>query len=235
MLYTFFFLMLGAFVAALIVLPLATAPYVPWWGTILIVAAELVFLRYALFRILGLMFAAFVSVGLRVGVQGMRGAKVDIHSLTVVPRPGPEMIVRPESGSVDDDVDDVDEDEDAEEKAAAEREAAEMRYVKLDCTVSPSAKAEASNWPVKHYDAGSFKLSSEGFAWPSFPPKDDETRTGEIVAAALVDGANTTPVALDKQLLGRQRLSLIFKCPPTLRGSAKLKFIVLTLARVEVP
>src|SRR5687768_14840815 len=105
MLHLFFLMLLFAFLAALITLPVATAPYVPWWGTLLILLAELVFLRYTLFKILGFMFAMFVSVGLRIGVRGMRGARVDVHSLTVVPPPGPEAIIKRESGSVDEDDD----------------------------------------------------------------------------------------------------------------------------------
>jgi hypothetical protein len=227
MLYLLFFAMVVALVAALIVLPVATAPLVPWWGTLLIIVGELVFLRYALFKILGAIFGIFTWVGIRVGVRGMRGAKVDIHSVRVVPRPGPDEIVRSESGSVDE--------EPGETDAAPEPDAPGTRYVKVDCTVTPSPKVQASNWPVKHYDAGAFKISSQGFAWPSFPPKDDETRTGDIVAAAVLDGETPTPIAPDKQLLGSQRLSLTFKCPATLKGRAKLKFIVLPLASLDVP
>ena len=228
MLYLLFLLMVILFFAVLIALPIATAPSVPWWGTVLIVVGELVFLRYALFKILGLMFGLFVWVGLRMGVRGMRGARVDIHSVNVVPRPGPEAMVRPESGSVDETPEEAD-------AAAAEPDPPGTRYVKVECTVTPSPKVQASNWPVKHYDAGSFKISSEGFAWPTFPPKDDETRTGELVAAAVVDDGSTTPVAPDQQLVGSQRLALTFRCPETLRGRAKLKFIVLPLAALDVP
>jgi hypothetical protein len=223
MLYLLFFAMLIAFVGALIALPALMAPLVPWWGVVLIVVGELVVLRYTFFRILGFIFGVFVWAGLRVGVRGMRGARVDVHSIRVVPPPGPEEVVRRESGSVD------------HAEGESEPDAPGTRYVRVDCTVSPSPKVQASNWPVKHYDAGSFKLSSQGFAWPSFPPKDDETRTGEVVAAALLDGEAATPIASDKQLLGSQRLRLTFKCPETLKGPAKLKFVILPLATLDVP
>ncbi len=226
MLHLFFLAMLVGFLAALITLPVATAPYVPWWGTLLIILGELVLLRYTFFKILGLMFGMFVSVGLRLGTRGMRDARVDVHSIAVVPPPGPEAIVKRESGSVDEDEDD---------EAAPEADAPGTRYVKLDCTVTPSPTLRASSSPVNHYEPGAFKLSSEGFAWPSFPPTDDETRTGELVAAALVDGESAGPIPPDRQLVGSQRLALTFKCPPTLRGRAKLKFLVLTLASVDVP
>ena len=251
MLHLLFMGMLVGFIAALVALPVLTARLVPWWGTMLIIFGELVFLRYALFKILGLMFGIFTSVGLRMGVRGMRGARVDVHSVRVVPPPTPDQIVKSESGSVDEDPDEdpdesgsVDEDpddaagddaDDDDDDDASEPDAPGTRFVKVDCTVTPSPKMEASDWPVKHYDAGSFTLSSEGFAWPKFPPDDDATRTGVLAAAAVVEGGTARPIAPDEQLLGSQRLELIFKCPPTLRGPAKLKFIVLPLATVEVP
>jgi hypothetical protein len=225
MLYLLFFAMLIGFVGALIALPAFLAPLVPWWGVVLIVVGELVALRYTFFRILGLMFGVFVWAGLRVGVRGMRGAKVEVHSIKVVPRPGPDEVVRRESGSVDH----------AEGEGDAEPDAPGTRYVRVECTVTPSPKVQASNWPVKHYDPGSFKLSSQRFDWPSFPPKDDETRTGDVVAAAVLDGEVATPIASDEQLLGSQRLALTFKCPQTLKGPAKLKFVILPLATLDVP
>jgi hypothetical protein len=88
---------------------------------------------------------------------------------------------------------------------------------------------------VDHYDAGSFKLSSQRFAWPKFPPEDDAMRTGEIVAAATIEGDAVTPIPLDRQLVGRQRLAMYFKCPPTLRGTTGLKFVILRLATLELP
>ena len=233
MLHLLFFVMLLAFVAALVALPVVTAPLVPWWGTLLIVFGELVFLRYALFKILGFMFGTFVWVGLRMGVRGMRGARVDIHSVKVVPRPGPDEIVRSESSSIDEDPGEGE--GEGRGDAAPEPDAPGTRYVKVDCTVTPSPKVQASNWPAKHYDAGSFKISSQRFDWPTFPPKDDETRTGGLVAAAVVNGDAATPIAPDKQLLGNQRLALTFKCPGTLKGPAKLKFVILPLATLDVP
>ena len=230
MLHLLFMVMLVGFIVALVALPVLTARLVPWWGTVLIIVGELVFLRYTLFRVLGLMFGMFTWVGLRVGVRGMRGASVVVHSVEVVPPPAPEQVVKPESGSVDED---PDEDEDPDD--AAEPDPAGTRFVRVDCTVTPSPKVEASDWPVKHYDAGSFTLSSERFVLPTFPPEDDPTRTGVLAAAAVVEGGNARPIAPDEQLAGSQRLALIFKCPPTLRGPAKLKFIVLSLATVDVP
>jgi hypothetical protein len=227
MLHLFFMMMLIGFIAGLIALPVMTAPLVPWWGTLLIILGELVFLRYTLFKILGLMFGIFTWVGIRIGVSGMRGARVDIHSVKVVPPPGPEQVVRPESGSVDLDPDEEDE--------AREPDPAGTRFVRVECTVTPSPKLATSNWPAKHYDAGSFTISSQRFVWPKFPPEDDPTRTGVLAAAALMDGETVTPIAADKQVLGSQRLALTFKCPPSLKGPAKLKFIVLPLATVDVP
>ena len=227
MLHLFFMMMLIGFIVALIALPVFTASLVPWWGTLLIILGELVFLRYTLFKILGLMFGIFTWVGIRIGVSGMRGAKVDVHSVRVVPPPGPDEVVRSESGSVD--LDPEAEDEPPEPDPAG------TRFVRVECTVTPSPKVAASNWPAKHYDAGSFTISSQGFAWPKFPPEDDPTRTGVLAAAATVDGETVTPIAADQQILGSQRLALTFKCPPTLKGPAKLKFIVLPLATLDVP
>jgi len=227
MLHLFFMMMLIGFIVALIALPVFTASLVPWWGTLLIILGELVFLRYTLFKILGLMFGIFTWVGIRIGVSGMRGAKVDVHSVRVVPPPGPDEVVRSESGSVD--LDPEAEDEPPEPDPAG------TRFVRVECTVTPPPMVAASNWPAKHYDAGSFTISSQGFAWPKFPPEDDPTRTGVLAAAATVDGETVTPIAADQQILGSQRLALTFKCPPTLKGPAKLKFIVLPLATLDVP
>ncbi len=224
--YLFFFVMVIIFVSALITLPVIASHYVPWWGTVAIIVAELIFLRYALFKILGLMFGIFVSVGLRIGTQGMRGATVNIHSINVVPPPDPlpPELAESQSGSIDDDPDE-----------APEPDAPGTRYIVVDCTVTPSRKSETSDWPVKHYDAGSFALSAQTFIWPSFPPKEDDSRTGRIVAANRIENGASSRITLDTRLLGSQRLQLTFKCPPTLQGRARLKFIVLKLADVELP
>jgi hypothetical protein len=224
MLYLLFFAMLIAFVGALIALPALMAPLVPWWGVVLIVVGELVVLRYTLFRILGFFFGVFVWAGLRVGIRVVRGTKVDVHSVTVVPRPVPEQIIRRKSGSVDEDG--------SESGTEGAADAPGTRYVRVECTVTPSPRMEAAKWPI---EPGTFKISSEGFRWPSMPPKEDETRTGEPVAAAVLDEAGARPLAPDEHLLGRQRLALTFKCPPTLRGRAKLKYLILPLAMVDVP
>lgn len=221
--YAFFFMMGLAVLAALIVIPAVAAAFLPWWATLLIIVAELVFLRYTFFKILGMMFAIFVSVGLRLGTMNMRGAKVEVHGVKVVPKPDIAMVPKLNTGSVD-----------LEEHEAAflEPDAAGTRYVKLDCTITPAANATG---PVRHFEAGAFKLSSEGFALPKFPPTDDETKTGEVFAAATVKDGVLTPVPLDEHLAGSQRVELVFKCPPTLKGNVKLKFMVIALADIDMP
>ncbi|HEX4796614.1 MAG TPA: hypothetical protein VH370_22675 [Humisphaera sp.] len=52
--YALFFLMGLGVVVALFVIPAVAAAFVPWWGTLLIILAELVFLRYTFLRILGM-------------------------------------------------------------------------------------------------------------------------------------------------------------------------------------
>jgi hypothetical protein len=220
MLYLLFFAMVIAFVAVLIAVPAVLAPLVPWWGVVLVVLAEIVLLRYTLFRILGFFFGVFVWAGLRMGVRIVWGTKVDVHSVTVVPRPSPVEVARPRSGSVD------------EDEGEAEPDVPGTRYVRVECTVTPSPRMEAAKWPI---EPGTFKISSEGWRWPSMPPKEDERRTGEPVAAAVVEGAAARPLAPDERLLGQRRLALTFRCPPTLRGPAKLKYLVLPLAALDVP
>jgi hypothetical protein len=221
--YALFFLMGLAVLAALIVVPCIAAAFLPWWGTLLVVLGELVFLRYTLFRIVGMMFAIFVSVGLRLGTMNMRRARVDVHGISIVPKPDLSLVPKPNTGSVD---------LEEHEAAVLEPDAEGTRYVKLDCTITPAANAAG---PVRHFEAGGFKLSSEGLALPKFPPTDDPTKTGEVFAAALVKDGVSIPIPLDEQLVGSQRLDLVFKCPPTLTGKVKLKFMVIKLAEVVVP
>lgn len=221
--YSLFFLMGLAVLAALIVIPVVAAAFVPWWGTLLIILAELIFLRYTLFRILGMMFAIFVSVGLRLGTMNMRRARVEVHGVTVVPKPELALVPKPNTGSVD---------LEEHEAVVLEPDPEGTRYVKVDCTVTLAANAVG---PVRHFEAGGFKLSSEGLTLPKFPPTDDAARTGDIFAAAVVKDGVSTPVPLDEQLVGSQRLELVFKCPPTLTGTVNLKYIVLKLAAIVVP
>lgn len=221
--YAFFFMMGLAVLAAIIAIPVVASHYVPWWGTMLVILAELVFLRYALFRILGMMFAIFVSVGLRVGTLYMRGARVQVHSVTDVPKPDPSLLPRRNSGSADHEED---------EAATPEPDAEGTRYVKVDCTITPTGNAAA---PAPYFEAGAFTLSSEGFALPKFPPTDDPAKTGEIFSAAVVRDGVSQLVPLDERFDGSQRLELVFKCPPTLQGRVKLKFIVLKLSEIVIP
>lgn len=224
MLYGLFFLMILAFAAAFLIVPAIAAAHLPWWGTALVVVAELIVLRYTLFRFLGFCFATFVWVGLRLGTAGMRGTTVVVHAVDVVPPPEPGAIARRESGSVDEEPDET-----------LELDPPGTRSVRVELTVTPPARLETSNWPIKHYDAGSFHLTSQRFAWPTFPPAEDASRTAHLAAAAVVDEGIATPIAADAQLRGRQRLALTFKVPPTLRGRASLTFVVLKLAEVALP
>src|SRR3954447_14496339 len=59
--YALFFMMGFAVLAAVVAIPIVAAAFLPWWGTLLIILAELVFLRYTLLRIVGIMFAIFVG------------------------------------------------------------------------------------------------------------------------------------------------------------------------------
>jgi hypothetical protein len=185
--------------------------------------AELVVLRYTLFKILGMMFAIFVSVGLRLGTMNMRGAKVQVHGVNVVPKPELALVPKPNTGSVD---------LEEHEAAVLAPDAEGTRYVKVDCTITPAANAGG---PVRHFEAGGFKLSSAGLALPKFPPTDDPAKTGTVFAAATVKDGVATPVPLDEHLLGSQRVELVFRCPSTLKGTAKLMFIVVKLAEIDVP
>lgn len=221
--YALFFLMGLAVLVALVAVPVVAAGFVPWWGTVLVILAELVFLRYTLFRILGMMFAIFVSVGLRLGTMNMRGAKVEVHGVKVVPKPELAAVPKPNSGSVD---------LEEHEASVLEPDGEGTRYVQVDCTITPAANAAG---PVRHFDAGGFKLSSEGLALPKFPPTDDVAKTGQVFAAAVVKDVVSTPVPLDEPLVGSQRLELVFKCPPTLKGKVRVKYIVLKLAEIAIP
>jgi hypothetical protein len=221
--YTLFFLMGIGVMVALVAIPCISAGFLPWWAVCLIVVAEAVFLRYTFFRILGMMFAIFTSVGLRLGTMNMRRAGVEVHGVSVVPKPELSAVPKPNTGSVD-----LEEHEAAVLKADAEG----TRYVRVDCTITPAADAVG---PVRHFEAGGFVLSSEGLALPKFPPEDDPEKTGEVFAAALVEDGVAKPVPLDEQLDGSRRLELIFRCPATLRGRVKLKFLVHKLGEVVVP
>ena len=221
--YALFFLMGCAVIAAFIAVPAVTAAFAPWWAVVLVLLAELVVLRYTAFRILGMMFAVFVSVGLRLGTLNMRGAKVQVFGLSVVPKPARSATPKPRTGSVD---------LDEHEAALLADDPAGTRYVKLDCTITPAAGAGG---PVRHYEPAAFELSSEGFAVPKFPPTDDPAKTGELFAAAVVTDGVPTPIPPDEHLVGSQRVELVFRCPATLVGQARLKFLVRRLADVIVP
>ncbi|MEO0964307.1 MAG: hypothetical protein AAFY08_04235 [Planctomycetota bacterium] len=217
-------------VVLLIAIPVIAAQFLPWWAVLLIVMVLAAVLIFGLPKLIGYGFKRFF-VGLFEGKSRvLRGAEVTVHEVAEVPRPASldaeerEDVPGEDGEGFDTEVADDDE---------------PVRYVMIDCTITPKPSAgkfqhwEPSELQLCPYDK-STKLDLSG--------EDDPTDAGDeghVVECSSVGDAQSVEDEEGDDAYGKyhgpMRLRMVFGCPASLRGRAKLRYYFEGIGDIRLP
>jgi hypothetical protein len=211
----------------LIAIPAVASQYLPWWGTLLVVIGELALLIFAGPKIVkwGIMSVArrmFMTKS-----QVLRDATLVVHDCREVPKP----VAAEESAEGDGESSDDAEDEDTEDDDGDLKPIA--RYVQVEFTLTPSA----TGGRMTHWDPGDFRMVPHAKKSASI---DDDNKTVDTSDEAWAhtlhliadDGSATDDIG---KIVGPARLRIVYGCPESLRGAAKLRYYFEDIGRIELP
>jgi hypothetical protein len=136
---------LGA-VAVIVAIPIVAGLYLPWWGTVLVIIAEIVALRLAVPRLLALALRRFGMRLLDTKSRVLRDASVRI--LRVEPYDGPSFRRTRELQSPED------EDEEVFEAEATPPPTFAGRHVMVEFTLTP----RPGGGPMSHWDPSDLRI-----------------------------------------------------------------------------
>jgi hypothetical protein len=220
-----------ALVGVLIAIPAIAARFLPWWGTLLVIFAEVTLLVVGgpKLVVFGLKHFALRMVGRK--SRALRGAQVRVHRVEPTEKPAP--LTQDDSAETEADDDDDDDDEDVSgEGASGAAEPAvsdDRRYVLVEFTLTPQAGPAA----MEYYDTTELKLVPYD-AQVGLTEKPTSGHEADVVEQWLIDEAGTATRDFDK-LTGPARLRTIFACPPTVRGRAKFQYYFEAFGDVMIP
>lgn len=213
--------------AFVILIPVVASRYLPWWGTLLVVLAEIVLLvtsipRLAKFGFKRLAISLFLTKS-----RVLRGAMVEVHAIDAVPapaRPVPDGNGGPAA-------------EDAPaDAAAADDDPPEppRRHVRVDLTVTPLGGASR----MRFWDPSDLLLVTHD-APPLDPmtgdPGPDEAATGSPRDIRLVDPDTGGEDEVEDKLTGRTRLRVVFAVPLAMTGRVKLRYYFEDVGELTLP
>lgn len=207
-----------AVVVLAIGLPVVASQFLPWWGTLIFVLVEGVVLVKGIPKLLGAAVGGVAKRLFETKSVVLRDATVTLHDVREVSRPAGAAADR----EVENDEEDWDDEEDGPEAA---------RYIEIDCTVIPAPPIG----PMQHWDP--FELQLCPFDKPTAFNADDDGDENDEASVhdvhALDDDGHA--VEIDGKLTGSHRLRLVFACPATLQGRAKLRYYFESLGDIALP
>ena len=195
----------------------ALASFLPWWGTLAVLAAVAVGAY--------LVVPKMVEAGIKKGAKQLfeaksrvlRGANVTVTEVVVVPRPTP-----PDGEAADDGADD--EDADAEEI---------HRYVRVDFSVRP---ADVTGTPMQFFDPDEIRLVPAGkrVDFDSMADGDGDESPEASVAHGEIwhEGAFVRDY---EKMDAEARLRLTFAVPRALPPDVQLVYYFESLATLRLP
>lgn len=220
-----------ALVGVLIAIPAIAARFLPWWGTLLVIFAEVTLLVVGGPKLMVFGFKQFAVRLIGRKSRALRGAQVRVHRIE--PAGKPASLTRDDSAETEGDDDDDDEDKDVSgEEAGGTAEPEEpddRRYVLVEFTITPQAGPAA----MEYYDTTELKLVPYD-AEVGLTEKPTAGYEASVVEQWLIDEAGTATRDFDK-LTGPARLRTIFACPPTVRGRAKFQYYFEAFGDLMVP
>jgi len=200
-------LMFIAFVAIVGV----SAMYLPWWGTAFVVIGLVV--------LAAKLIPVFVSRGLSdvmtklfdTKSSVLRDAKVDVHTVELTERP---------AIPVDDDFDDDADEPDPET----------TKYVLVEATITPGDPTG----PMQHWEPGELRLVGFDHDTSLEALAEGLDDGGDVMLAECVDSDGTADDDFDK-VVGEHRLRIVFACPRSMTGRAKLQYYFEGIGDLKIP
>ena len=218
-----------------IAVPAIASRYLPFWGTMLVVLAEGFLLVLIGPKLFGWAIKRFIMGMFRTKSRVLQGARVHIHEVRAVEKPQErEQFVeeaRALPGEGEPEEADQDQDEDEEDEEDEEEADGDHHHVFVDVTITPvGGTSKMSHWDPTElllvpYDA---RISMD----------DGEDATdalsGSVDTIHLIDESGNKIEDFDK-LVGPARLQIVFACPMTLHGRAKLRYYFEGIGDLHVP
>jgi hypothetical protein len=244
----------AAILVLMFAIPAIAAHYLPWWGVLLVLIAEVFFLlkagpaliKYGFKRLFLRLFLTKSRV--------LKGATVQVHEVSLTTRPvrrrrldepteSPDQqrtevtaadgtiittpVADPESQATDDQEDAyTDDDADSEE----ETDSKNARFVLVDFTLTPSPGQSR----MQHYDPAELLLVPID---AKISLTEDPTSDGVSASAhdlTLIDDAGAQIKDFDK-LTGPSHLRITFQCPQALQGRVKFRYYFEAFGDLTLP
>lgn len=215
-----------AFFAIVIAVPVAASYFLPWWGTLLAIVGEVIFL--------GITVPALVKYGFKKFAMGLfeskskvlRKAQVELHRCEATTKPGGDKGMLPENDGSARELE--------REYGDTEQKYETRGYVLIDCTITPKQKYAV---PMTHWDPVDFALvpysKPTGINHMDEDMQDDE---GQLASVNMVDsnGVELEDSEFDK-IAGPMRLRFVFDCPESLVGRTKLRYYFEGIGDIRLP
>jgi len=220
-----------ALVGVLIAIPAIAARFLPWWGTLLVIFAEVTLLVVGGPKLMVFGFKQFAVRLIGRKSRALRGAQVRVHRIE--PAGKPASLTRDDSAETEGDDDDDDEDKDVSGEGARgpsePEEPYDRRYVLVEFTITPQGGPAAT----ESYEASQLKLVPFD-AYVGLTEKSTSGSEARVVEQWLIDEAGNATRDFD-DLTGPARLRTVFACPPTVHGRAKFQYYFEAFGDVMVP
>ena len=211
-----------ALVGVLIAIPAFAARYLPWWGTVLLIVADVTLLVVAGPKLAAFAFKQFAMGLFNRKSRALRGARVHVHRIE--PAEKPASLTEPESPAEQDD-----ETDDELETPDEPEEPDDRHYVLVDFTITPQATSGA----MRYYDTTELML----VPYDAEVGLTEHSTLGGSASVAeqwLVDESGKATTDFDK-LTGPARLRTVFACPPTLHGRVKFQYYFEAFGDMMIP
>jgi len=191
-----------------------SAMYLPWWGTALVVLGLVV--------LAAKLIPVFVSRGLSdvmtklfdTKSRVLRDAQVAVHTVELTERPP---VVQ------DEELDELELDEDTIDPETT-------KYVLVDATITPGDPTG----PMQHWEPGEFRLVGFEHDTSLEALAEGLDEGGDVMHAERLDADGTADDDFDK-VVGEHRLRLVFACPRSMTGRAKLQYYFEGIGDFKIP
>ncbi len=215
----------GCLIAFVVIIgaPVLASRYLPWWGTLLFIAAEGASLLWGIPRLIRFGARRFATGLFTAKSRVLRGAMVQIHRVELQEGPEPAQAV----GLIED------QSEDGPVSAVKRSDRAMpigQRFVLIEFTIT--SRKGASRMQFYEPDELMLIAFNSKIDISSDPTSDDTA--GVIRKCVIVDENGVETEDFDK-VTGPNRLRTIFRCPPTLVGRAKFRYYFEQFGDVMLP
>jgi hypothetical protein len=241
----------AAILVLMFAIPAIAARYLPWWGVVIVLIAEVFFLLRAGPALLKYGFKRFFLRIFLTKSRVLKGATVQVHEVRLTTRPARrrQLNAQPESpdqqrtevtaadGTIistpvaDSDPDSQPDDQDVEDSDDdSQADSKNDRFVLIDFTLTPIPGVSR----MQHYEPSELLLIPIN---AKISLTEDPTSDGLSASAhdlTLIDPAGAQTKDFDK-LTGPSHLRITFRCPQPLQGRVKFRYYFESFGDLALP